>query len=167
MTSQNSERVSRSPTPRDSVYGIHSHLAQWGLFDLAEHPLPTYHKGRICLVGDAAHASTPHHGAGAGMCVEDAAVLSTLLADDLVRDAAGLEAAFAAFEANRRERTQWLARSSREAADIYEWRSAVVRTRWGEDAQAEIERRQEFIWNIDLDEAVREARADLARRLLG
>ena len=36
----------------------------WALFDLP--PAPTYFKGRICMLGDSAHASTPHNGAGAG-----------------------------------------------------------------------------------------------------
>ena len=37
----------------------------WGLFDYPA--ARTYYKGRTCLSGDAAHASTPHQGAGAGM----------------------------------------------------------------------------------------------------
>jgi len=36
----------------------------WALFD--HPPAPTYFKGRFALLGDAAHASTPHQGAGAG-----------------------------------------------------------------------------------------------------
>jgi salicylate hydroxylase len=28
----------------------------WGIFDLGDHPLSTYTKGRMCLTGDAAHA---------------------------------------------------------------------------------------------------------------
>ncbi|RAL66883.1 hypothetical protein DID88_007665 [Monilinia fructigena] len=38
-------------------------------------------KGRIVLLGDAAHASTPHQGAGAGQAIEDAFILSNLLGD--------------------------------------------------------------------------------------
>ncbi|KAK3068082.1 hypothetical protein LTS18_000821, partial [Coniosporium uncinatum] len=45
----------------------------WALFQHDEAPF--YNKGRVCLMGDAAHASTPHQGAGAGMAVEDAYVL--------------------------------------------------------------------------------------------
>jgi len=40
-------------------------------------------KGRVLLIGDAAHATTPHLGQGAGMAIEDALVLSLeLLGDD-------------------------------------------------------------------------------------
>lgn len=34
-----------------------------------------WYKGRVCLIGDTVHATTPHLGSGAGMAVEDAIVL--------------------------------------------------------------------------------------------
>jgi 2-polyprenyl-6-methoxyphenol hydroxylase-like FAD-dependent oxidoreductase len=37
---------------------------------------PPWHKGRVVLVGDAAHSATPHLGQGAAMAVEDAVVLA-------------------------------------------------------------------------------------------
>ncbi|MBU2064996.1 MAG: FAD-dependent oxidoreductase [Gammaproteobacteria bacterium] len=43
----------------------------------------SWFKGRVLLIGDAAHATTPHLGQGAGMAIEDALVLSLeLLGDD-------------------------------------------------------------------------------------
>lgn len=39
---------------------------------------PPWHRGRILLIGDAAHATTPHVGYGAGMAIEDAVVLGEL-----------------------------------------------------------------------------------------
>lgn len=39
----------------------------------------TYHRDRAVLVGDAAHATTPWQGAGAGMAFEDAVLLARLL----------------------------------------------------------------------------------------
>lgn len=42
-------------------------------------PLP-WHRGRVVLIGDAAHATTPHLASGAGIAVEDALVLSEMLA---------------------------------------------------------------------------------------
>lgn len=35
-------------------------------------PLSQWHRGRICLIGDAAHATTPNMGQGGGQAVEDA-----------------------------------------------------------------------------------------------
>ena len=42
-------------------------------------PLP-WHAGRVLLIGDAAHASTPFMGQGGAMAVEDAVVLARMLA---------------------------------------------------------------------------------------
>ncbi|KAL2163888.1 hypothetical protein VTH06DRAFT_3100 [Thermothelomyces fergusii] len=57
-------------------------MDKWGIFDLAADPLPRFHGGRVCVAGDAAHATGPHLGAGAGMGIEDALVLGALLAED-------------------------------------------------------------------------------------
>jgi 2-polyprenyl-6-methoxyphenol hydroxylase-like FAD-dependent oxidoreductase len=44
-------------------------------------PNPWY-RGRVALIGDAAHGATPHLGQGAGMAIEDAVVLAEELAKD-------------------------------------------------------------------------------------
>jgi 2-polyprenyl-6-methoxyphenol hydroxylase-like FAD-dependent oxidoreductase len=52
-----------------------------------------WYRGRVALLGDAAHAATPHLGQGAGMAIED----SLVLAEELARHetvAAALEAWF-------------------------------------------------------------------------
>ena len=41
---------------------------------------PPWHRGRVVLIGDAVHATTPHLASGAGMGVEDAVVLAEELA---------------------------------------------------------------------------------------
>jgi 2-polyprenyl-6-methoxyphenol hydroxylase-like FAD-dependent oxidoreductase len=43
---------------------------------------PPWYRGRVLLMGDAAHTTTPHHAQGAAMAVEDAVVLSELLLKD-------------------------------------------------------------------------------------
>jgi 2-polyprenyl-6-methoxyphenol hydroxylase-like FAD-dependent oxidoreductase len=43
--------------------------------------LPTWHKGRVLLIGDAAHAVNPNAGQGASMALEDAMYLAKLLRD--------------------------------------------------------------------------------------
>ncbi|OLN95260.1 Salicylate hydroxylase 4 [Colletotrichum chlorophyti] len=88
----------------------------WALFD--HPPSHTYHQGRVCLLGDAAHASTPHKGSGAGMAIEDAYVMGNLLA--LVTDPGGIELAFAAYNKTRKERSQRLVADSREQGQLYE-----------------------------------------------
>jgi 2-polyprenyl-6-methoxyphenol hydroxylase-like FAD-dependent oxidoreductase len=44
---------------------------------------PPWYKGRVVLIGDAAHASTPHLAMGAAMAIEDAVVLSDLLTSNI------------------------------------------------------------------------------------
>ena len=44
---------------------------------------PPWHRGRVAVIGDAAHTTTPHLATGAGIAIEDAVVLAELLAADL------------------------------------------------------------------------------------
>lgn len=137
---------------------------QWAIFDLGDHPLSSYYKGRVCLLGDAAHATSPHHGAGVGCCMEDIAVLACLVTDPQVKEATYLETVFAVYDAHRRERTQWLVRSSRRAGDLYQWLTADV----GRDVdkiKRELTERLGHVWNYDLKDSLREATKDLYRRL--
>ena len=71
---------------------------------LKDHP---WHKGRIVLLGDAVHASTPHLAQGAGMAIEDALVL----ADELTK-ADTVDAAFTAYRARRFKRVAHVAENS-------------------------------------------------------
>lgn len=86
-----------SPVICRLVQCLHPQIGRWALFDLYDHPPPFYSKGRICVVGDAAHATTPHLGIGASVSLCDAAVLADLLAFEQVQDNKGLEAALVAY----------------------------------------------------------------------
>ncbi|KAF5018298.1 hypothetical protein F66182_9723 [Fusarium sp. NRRL 66182] len=132
-------------------------LSVWAIFDLGDNPVPTFHKGRMAISGDAAHATTPHHGAGAGFCIEDSAILAELLADENVQSHSDLEAAFAAFDASRRERTQWLVQSSRFIGNAYEWRAEGV-GRDFDKIEKEINERIAFISDIDIGKACERAK---------
>lgn len=44
---------------------------------------PPWHRGRVLVIGDAAHTTTPHLATGAGIAIEDAVVLGELIATDL------------------------------------------------------------------------------------
>jgi 2-polyprenyl-6-methoxyphenol hydroxylase-like FAD-dependent oxidoreductase len=63
--------------------------------------VPTWHRGPMVIVGDAAHATAPSSGQGASMAIEDAVVLARCL-----RDVDGIPAALAAFERRRRDRVE-------------------------------------------------------------
>ena len=66
-----------------------------------------WHKGRVVLLGDAVHASTPHLAQGAGMAIEDAMVLAEELAG-----ADTPESAFDAYRARRFKRVAHVAENS-------------------------------------------------------
>lgn len=154
------------PTVQKIIDLLEPNLDCWGIFDLGDHPMPAYNKGRLCCIGDAGHATSPHHGAGAGICIEDAAVMVELLTDQAVHDAGpkGIEAAFQAFSDNRKERTQGLVQSSRREGDLYEWRAEGV----GADANkiaAECKTRCEKIWDGQINEMIAEAKRSLASLL--
>jgi 2-polyprenyl-6-methoxyphenol hydroxylase-like FAD-dependent oxidoreductase len=67
----------------------------------------TWNIGRVVLIGDAAHATTPHLGSGAGAAVEDAIVL----VEELGR-AETLEKGLSAFEAKRIPRAEMVVNNS-------------------------------------------------------
>ena len=74
-------------------------------------PLETWHDGRIVLIGDAAHATTPYAAMGACMSIKDGDVLAELLAEkDSVEDA------FEAFEAARKASTEATVAGARKSA---------------------------------------------------
>jgi len=82
------------------------------VFDIRS--LPTWRKGRVVLIGDAAHAVSPNAGQGASMALEDAACLAKLLRDTAFDHAS----AFARFERCRKPRVERIvAEGRRRAAD--------------------------------------------------
>lgn len=94
--------------PLVQLFGKHMLPTKWALH-VVQHDEP-YYKDRVCLLGDAAHATVPHLGAGAGMAMEDAYILSSLIAS--ANDAKDIERAFCAYDAVRRPRTQQCIRRS-------------------------------------------------------
>jgi len=69
-------------------------------------------KGRVLLIGDAAHATTPHLGQGAGMAIEDALVLSMELTAD-----GSMEQKLQRFMSRRFERCKFISEKSVLAGD--------------------------------------------------
>ena len=74
-------------------------LAGWATYDLPS--VPTWHRGPMVIIGDAAHATAPSSGQGASMAIEDAIVLARCLRDlpDTGQD-------YAAYEGLRRARVE-------------------------------------------------------------
>ncbi|WP_152348086.1 FAD-dependent oxidoreductase [Brevibacterium sp. CFH 10365] len=114
--------------------------------------LARFHRGRVVLLGDAAHAMTPNLGQGGGQALEDAATLTVLLAPLLAGRRAGNAAEFAAelvagpepdvprvrgadpefeaalqrYDALRRPRTQSIALKSRLMGQVFQLESPLL-----------------------------------------
>ncbi|WP_238992456.1 FAD-dependent monooxygenase [Jiangella ureilytica] len=96
---------------------------------LLEVAMPSWLRGTVLLVGDAAHATSPNMAQGAAMALEDAVVLAeSLAASPTLAD--GLRA----YELRRRPRTNWVLAQTRRRDKLRRLpplaRNAVLR-RWG------------------------------------
>ena len=156
------------PEIRAIIDLLPENLDRWAVFDTLKNPAPTYAKGRISVSGDAAHASSPHHGAGAGFCIEDAAVIATLLqavqaeSQNTGPSRANLiRTAFEVYDKVRLERTQWLVETSRFVGELYEWQHGSNPVFIGK----EIDWRSHKIWDYNIDEMMRGTDDEFKRRL--
>ena len=92
----------------------------WQVWSLYDRPPAAMAKGRVALLGDAAHPILPFLAQGAAMAIEDAGVLARLLAEKLSQTgASGVAPAFAAYAAARRERVAKVQQASRANAKAY------------------------------------------------
>lgn len=80
------------------------------VYELRE-PLPAFHRGRVALLGDAAHAMTPNLGQGGCQALEDAVVLAYHVGDGR----RPVDEALAAYTADRLPRTRAMVRESHRA----------------------------------------------------
>jgi 2-polyprenyl-6-methoxyphenol hydroxylase-like FAD-dependent oxidoreductase len=83
-------------------------------------PIWPWGRGRLSLLGDAAHATTPNLGQGACQAIEDAIVLAHCICRD------GLTpTALRNYEEARRERTERIVRLSRSMGRILQWKNPI------------------------------------------
>jgi salicylate hydroxylase len=94
---------------------------KWGLFD--RDPLPRWGKGRVTLLGDAAHPMLPFLSQGAAAGIEDGYVL----ARELARRPNDVDAALSAYEAERRPRTARIQLAARAQGEVFHLRSPWAR----------------------------------------
>jgi len=123
----------------------------WGLYD--REPLAEWTRGRLALLGDAAHPMLPHLGQGANQSVEDAFALAAVLGD---ASSADVPAALRRYAQVRRRRTDVVQANSRRNGERYD---QVNRTADSRDREL-IDTRKLRAWLYDYDV---EAEPDLAR----
>ena len=110
---------------------------KWALYD--RDPIPRWTRGRVTVLGDAAHPMLPYLGQGACQAIEDGCVLAAALAAEPDDPVAALDL----YERSRRPRASQVVLASRErgvsnhlASPLAAWRrdvSIALRRRFGRD----------------------------------
>jgi salicylate hydroxylase len=104
------------PTARMMLAAVDS-WRKWALFGVPD-GCP-WGKGPVALLGDAVHAMLPFAAQGAGMAIEDAAVLAKHLSLEAAEDAAGVAAALKRYGHARQARVRKVQRTARQQGRIY------------------------------------------------
>jgi 2-polyprenyl-6-methoxyphenol hydroxylase-like FAD-dependent oxidoreductase len=99
-------------TPADKI--LHTDI-----YDIE--PLNSWRAGRVVLLGDAAHATTPNLGQGGCMAIESGVVLARCLKEE-----SELAAALARYEAERMPRTRWITEQSWKIGRAGQWENPLA-----------------------------------------
>ncbi|KAL4246575.1 FAD/NAD(P)-binding domain superfamily protein [Abortiporus biennis] len=127
---------------------------QFALNDLQ--PLPFYSMGRVVLLGDAAHAMTPHLGAGAGQAIEDCYVLSALLGESCITPES-VPDVLKIYEAVRRPFNCHARNTSREIGRLYEFEQIDTESAKYASRVEEFKKLSAWIWGSNPDDGVETA----------
>ncbi|KZO91565.1 FAD/NAD(P)-binding domain-containing protein [Calocera viscosa TUFC12733] len=133
---------------RSMLAGVEK-VQRWAIFEVPL--LASFVSGNVVLVGDAAHASTPHGGNGASQGIEDGHVLAQLLSHPLTTPAT-VSLVLKAYDAVRRPRAQAWQEAAYATGLVYECCGAE-----GDDearvVQA-LEGRMDWVWGVGIHEQV-------------
>jgi salicylate hydroxylase len=116
--------TSRWPGPARMMIGAVDDWRKWALFTVPEGAEWT--AGAIALLGDAAHAMLPFAAQGAGMAIEDAAVLAKCLGGGVGESVAAIPAALNRYARLRRSRVARVQRTARRNGVIYHLNGAAA-----------------------------------------
>jgi salicylate hydroxylase len=123
---KNAFASSRWPGPARMMIGAVDEWRKWALFTMPEGG--GWSDGAIGLMGDAAHAMLPFAAQGAGMAIEDAAVLAKCLGAT-GETGAGIPDALKRYARLRRSRVGRVQRAARRAGQIYHLTGAMALAR--------------------------------------
>lgn len=135
----------------------------WSVWEMP--PASTFFKDRIVITGDAAHASTPFQGAGAGQAIEDALVLEQLLGkylDPAIKShylptpQEAVPYLLQVYDTIRRFRSQKVVTTSRQTGRISTCSKPGVGNTAAEIRNA-LQGRQHWIWDHDQEQQVKDA----------
>lgn len=139
--------ASRWPAKARNIIDSVDNWRRWPLFTLPDGGM--WHEGSVALLGDAAHAMLPFAAQGAGMAIEDAAVLAACLGP-VGDDAAAIAPALERYAALRQPRVARVQRTARQSGQIYHLRGpmALARDLTMRALGAErLQARQDWIYN--------------------
>ena len=105
------------PGPARMMIGVVDGWRKWALFTVPDGG--ARNSGAMALIGDAAHAMLPFAAQGAGMAIEDAAVLAKCLGDGAGETAATVAAALERYAGLRRARVMRVQRTAQRNGKIY------------------------------------------------
>jgi 2-polyprenyl-6-methoxyphenol hydroxylase-like FAD-dependent oxidoreductase len=114
-----------SPLPELIAATDPANLQRWPIRDRP--PLEKWSKGRVTLVGDAAHPTSPYAAYGAGMSIEDGYFLGRQIAGVDISDPVALSAALEAYEAPRKPHTSFQVETAYKLGKIFHHSPAIVR----------------------------------------
>jgi salicylate hydroxylase len=109
--------ASRWPATARMLVNAVDEWRRWALFTVPD--FGEWSQGAVALLGDAAHAMLPFAAQGAGMAIEDAAVLAKALGDSAGDNTAGIPAALKRYGKSRRARVLQVQRAARQQGRIY------------------------------------------------
>jgi salicylate hydroxylase len=107
----------RWPSTARMLVGAVDGWRRWALFTLPD--IGEWSSGAVALLGDAAHAMLPFAAQGAGMAIEDAAVLANCLGPAAGDNVANIPAALQRYGRLRRGRVLRVQRAARQQGRIY------------------------------------------------
>ncbi|WP_375413441.1 FAD-dependent monooxygenase [uncultured Bradyrhizobium sp.] len=113
------------PAPARMTIGAVDGWRKWALFTVPAGS--AWSSGAVTLLGDAAHAMLPFAAQGAGMAIEDAAVLAKCL--EGIENAAAIASALQRYAGLRRARVARVARAARQNGKIYHLSGAAALAR--------------------------------------
>jgi salicylate hydroxylase len=117
MELRNAFDTSRWPAPARMMLGAVDGWRKWALFTVPEGG--QWVSGTIALLGDAVHAMLPFAAQGAGMAIEDAAVLAKVLSEAQPETAAQVTSALKRYARLRRPRVARVQRAARKQGGVY------------------------------------------------
>ncbi|MHC2438922.1 FAD-dependent monooxygenase [Bradyrhizobium sp. USDA 4451] len=116
--------TARWPATARMLIGAVDGWRKWALFTLPH--IGRWSEGAVTLLGDAAHAMLPFAAQGAGMAIEDAAVLAKALSDSTGENTGNISAALKRYAQMRRARVARVQRMARQQGRIYHLSGAAA-----------------------------------------